>query len=82
VTPWLRDRVREGRVITEPAWPDTGGQGPIALARRDSDSRTVSLILDATPANIASAYTAPWPAPALRPPESQLGRHSDLEAVP
>ena len=49
----LRDRVREGRGMPEPAWPDADGQQPIALARRDPNSRTVSLILDATTANIA-----------------------------
>jgi hypothetical protein len=49
----LRDQVREGRGLPEPAWPDTDGQRLIALARRDPNSRTISLILDATTANIA-----------------------------
>ena len=49
----LRDRVRDGRGLPEPAWPDTEGQRLIALARRDPNGRTVSLILDATTANIA-----------------------------
>jgi hypothetical protein len=49
----LRDRVREGRSMPEPAWPDAEGQHLIALARRDPDSRAISLILDATTANIA-----------------------------
>ncbi len=48
----LRDRVRDGR-MPEPSWPDTDGQRPIALARRDPNGRTVTLILDATTANIA-----------------------------
>jgi hypothetical protein len=48
----LRDRVREGR-MPEPAWPDTDGQHVIALARRDPDSGMISLLLDATTANIA-----------------------------
>jgi hypothetical protein len=49
----LRDRVRDGRGLPEPAWPDTEGQRLIAMARRDPGGRTVSLILDATTANIA-----------------------------
>ena len=49
----LRDRDRDGRGLPEPAWPDTDGQQLIAMARRDLNGRTVSLILDATTANIA-----------------------------
>jgi hypothetical protein len=49
----LRDRVREGQWMPEPAWPDAEGQRLIAVARRDPDSRAISLILDATTANIA-----------------------------
>ena len=49
----LRDRIREGRGIPEPAWPDTDGQHVIALARRDPDSRMITLLMDATTANIA-----------------------------
>jgi hypothetical protein len=49
----LRDRIREGRGMPEPAWPDADGQQLIALARRDPNSRAISLILDATTANIA-----------------------------
>jgi len=49
----LRERAREGRGVPEPAWPDTGGQQPIVLARRDPDSRTFTLIMDAATANIA-----------------------------
>ena len=49
----LRDRIREGRGMPEPAWPDTDGQHVIALARRDPDSRMITLLMDATTANIA-----------------------------
>jgi hypothetical protein len=49
----LRDRIREGRDMPEPAWPDTDGQQVIALARRDPDSRVITLLLDTTTANIA-----------------------------
>ena len=49
----LRERAREGCGMPEPAWPDTGGQQPIVLARRDPDSRTITLIMDAATANIA-----------------------------
>jgi hypothetical protein len=56
----LRDRVRQGNAVPEPAWRDAEGQQIIALARRDPKSRTVSLILDATTASITmfavSAY--------------------------
>jgi hypothetical protein len=49
----LHDRIRQGLAPREPAWPDTEGPRTIALARRDPQSQTVSLILDATTANIA-----------------------------
>jgi hypothetical protein len=49
----LRERAREGRGMPEPAWPDIGGQQPIVLARRDPDTRAITLIMDATTANIA-----------------------------
>jgi hypothetical protein len=34
-------------------WPDTAGPQVLVLARRDAKTRTVSLILDTTTANIA-----------------------------
>jgi hypothetical protein len=49
----LHDRAREGLALPGQAWPETDGPGIIALAQRNPDSQTVSLILDATTANTA-----------------------------
>ena len=49
----FHDRVRHGRVHPEQSWPDIDGPRILALARRDPDSQMVSLVLDATTANIA-----------------------------
>src|SRR6202451_2442680 len=49
----FHDRVRQGNVHPQQAWPDTDGPRILALARRDPDTQTVSLVLDATTANIA-----------------------------
>jgi hypothetical protein len=49
----LRERTRGGRGIPEPDRPDMVDEQPMALARRDPDSRTVTLVLDAATANIA-----------------------------
>jgi hypothetical protein len=48
----FHDRVRHGRVHPEQSWPDIDGPGILALARHDSDGQIVSLVLDATTANI------------------------------
>jgi hypothetical protein len=49
----FHDRVRQGRVHSEQTWPDKDGPRILALARQDPDTQTVSLVLDATTANIA-----------------------------
>jgi hypothetical protein len=49
----LHERVKQGLETTEVAWPDIDGPPILALARKDPESQTVSLILDATTANIA-----------------------------
>ena len=49
----FHDRVRHGQVQPRQSWPDIDGPRILALARRDPDSQTVSLVLDATTANIA-----------------------------
>jgi hypothetical protein len=49
----FHDRVRQGRVHPERSWPDREGPRMLALARRDPQTQTVSLVLDDTTANIA-----------------------------
>ena len=46
------ERLRHGLKPAEQAWPDTDGPRIIALTGRDPQSQTVSVILDATTANI------------------------------
>lgn len=47
----LRTRSRQGQAQPEPSWPETNGSQAVALANRNSESHTVSLILDATTAS-------------------------------
>ncbi len=49
----LRQRARQGRAQPAQAWPETDGPQIIALADRDPESQTISLVLDATTANTA-----------------------------
>jgi hypothetical protein len=49
----LHDQARQGRRAPEQAWPDTDGPRPIALASRNPESQTVTLVLDATTASVA-----------------------------
>jgi hypothetical protein len=56
----LRDRVKHRRGLPEPTWPEVDGPQVVALARQDPHTQMVSLIMDATTANItmfaAAAY--------------------------
>jgi Bifunctional DNA primase/polymerase, N-terminal len=56
----LRGRVQQRQGLPEPTWPDTDGPHVVALAHRNPRNRTVSLVMDATTANITmfavSAY--------------------------
>lgn len=56
----LRDRIRRGAALPEPAWPDADGPRVLAVARRDPHGRTVSLIMDAATANITMYAVAAY----------------------
>jgi hypothetical protein len=49
----LHDRARQGLGPPAQAWPETDGPAIIALAQRNPDTQTVTLILDTTTANTA-----------------------------
>jgi hypothetical protein len=49
----LHERARQGRTQPKQAWPTTDGPRIVALAHRDPESQTVTLILDGTTANAA-----------------------------
>jgi hypothetical protein len=49
----LHDRIKQGLGPPEQAWPETESPRIIALARQDPQTQTVTLVLDATTANIA-----------------------------
>jgi hypothetical protein len=49
----LHAQARHGHRVPEQAWPDTDGPRPLALASRNPDSQTVTLVLDATTASAA-----------------------------
>jgi hypothetical protein len=78
-----------GQALPEQAWPEIDGPGPVALASRNPESQTVTLVLDATTASIAIfaivAHAKPTSAKSnasararpirfLRPPQSPPAR--------
>jgi hypothetical protein len=49
----LHDRARNSQAHSEPTWPGAEGPRPVALASRDPESQTVTIVLDATTASAA-----------------------------
>jgi hypothetical protein len=49
----LHDRARHGRAPVERTWPEIDAPGPVALASRNPESQTITLVLDATTASAA-----------------------------
>jgi hypothetical protein len=49
----LRERTRQGHRPAEQPWPESDGPRAITLARRDPQSQTVTLVLDAASASVA-----------------------------
>ena len=47
----LHDRARHGRAHPERTWPEIDEPGPVALASRNPETQTVTLVLDTTTAN-------------------------------
>src|SRR6185312_14166783 len=47
----LHDRVRHGHAHPERTWPEIEGPGPVALASRNPETQTVTLVLDTATAN-------------------------------
>jgi hypothetical protein len=47
------ERAKQGIGQLQPTWPERDGPAIVALAHQEPDSQTVSLVLDATTANIA-----------------------------
>jgi hypothetical protein len=49
----LHDRARNGWAHPERRWPEIDGPGPVALASRNPESQTITLVLDVTTASAA-----------------------------
>ena len=49
----LRERARQGLAAPEQIWPEIDGPQTVVLARRDPQNNIVTLVVDATTANIA-----------------------------
>jgi hypothetical protein len=47
----LHDRARNGRAHPERTWPEVDEPGPVALASRNPETQTITLVLDTSTAN-------------------------------